>query len=387
MGNFFSSFRHHIKLNIVALCIITLFSQCKIYTAYKDIIALHHNELVTDEKGKPRIEYINSIPIVHVYGTPHEMGFQYGTILKKQLTSLIELSEELFSPKKIEEFIAISQAASPNLPEKMRDELMGISEASGVDYKHILAINLVPRTTCSTLAVWGEATEDGNLIMGRNADYAFKSVNRALGLILVKHPSEGYATITVTFLGMIGGYSCMNETGLCYGNMLVHNGIDKSFNTNGLSVQLIMQRGIEQFSSAREMANFVSKQDILTPNNVMCADKNEAILVELSQKTSVIREGQKGVLAGTNFFLSPSLYDEYEPCERFGKLMFHAKENYGKYSVDKVKDAMYIARRKGQNLQCVLFEPATRTMHVSINRVPASKGPFTALNVDEILKN
>lgn len=382
----YSFFRKYVKLIIGAVILLGL-SQCKIYTAYKDILALHHKELISNEKGKPRIEYINSIPIVHVYGTPREMGMQYGTILKKQLNSLIELTEELFPPRKIEEFIAIGQAASPNLPEKMRDELMGISEASGVDYKHILAINLVPRTTCSTLALWGDATADGNLIMGRNADYAFKSVNKALGLILVKHPAEGYATITVTFLGMIGGYSCMNETGLCYGNMLVHNGIEKTFNTNGLSIQLIMQQGGEKFSTAREMANFVANQEILTPNNIMCADKDEAILVELSQMKSEIREGQKGVLAGTNYFLSPGLYDNYVRCSRFEKLMLQSKNNYGTFSIEKLKEAMYIARQNGQNLQCVLFEPATRTMHVSINRVPASKGPFTRFNVDEMFKN
>jgi len=381
-----SFLKKYSKLIIGAVILLSL-SQCKIYTAYKDILSLHHKELISNEKGKPRIEYINSIPIVHIYGTPREMGLQYGTILKKQLNSLIELTEELFPPRKVEEYIAIGQAASPNLPEKMRDELLGISEASGVDYKKLLAINLVPRTSCSTLALWGDATADGNLIMGRNADYAFKSVNKALGLILVKHPTEGYATITVTFLGMIGGYSCMNETGLCYGNMLVHNGTEKTFNTNGLSIQLIMQMGGERFSTAREMANFVAKQEILTPNNIMCADKDEAILVELSQLKSEIREGQKGVLAGTNYFLSPGLYDNYFRCSRFEKLMLQAKNNYGTFTIEKLKEAMYIARQPGQNLQCVLFEPATRTMHVSINRVPASKGPFTRFNVDEILKN
>jgi hypothetical protein len=386
----FSIFRlnsRRIKPVFFVIFVVVLFSQCKVYTAYHDIISMHEKHETTGGKGEPRLEYVNTMPIIHLYGTPKEMGQQYGTILKKQLNSLVELSRDLFPERKIEEFLKIGEAASKNLPEKMMEELRGISEASGVDMKDLLAINLVPRTNCSTLAVWGNATTNGNLIMGRNADYAFKSVNRAIGLILVKHPSSGYATITVTFLGMIGGYSCMNETGLSYGNMLVHNGKDKSFDTNGLSIQLIMQMAGEQFSTAREMADFVSKQTLLTPNNVMCADKDEAILVEASQNKSEKREGLKGVLAATNYFLSPGLYDEYVPCERFAKLMMDAKKNYGSFSVKTLEESMYHARRKGQNLQCVVFEPATKTMHISINKVPASKGPFTEFKVDEILKN
>ena len=91
----------YILLLMVALL---LFSQCKIYTAYKDILSLHHEELTSDEKGKPRLEYFNSIPIIHVYGSPYEMGFQYGSLLKSQLNSLSELARDLFSAKRLNEF-------------------------------------------------------------------------------------------------------------------------------------------------------------------------------------------------------------------------------------------------------------------------------------------
>lgn len=381
------SISHYAKFSFLAVLIVFSLTGCKMYSACKHIVALHQQEFISTEKGKPRIEYIHSMPIVHVYGTPREMGLQYGTILKEQLNSLIELANQLFPERKIEEYLATGQAASPNLSAKMWEELKGISEASGVDMNYLLAINLVPRTSCSALAVWDEATIDGHLLMGRNADYAFKSVNKALGLIVVKHPKEGYATVTVTFLGMIGGYSCMNETGLSYGNMLVHNGKDKTIDTKGLSIQLIMQTCGERFSTAREMADFISKQVLLTPNNVMCADMNEAIVVEASQEKSEIREGQKGILAATNYFLSPGLYDGYVPCNRFGKLMLDAKSNYGNYTVEKLEKAMFEARRKGQNLQCVIMEPATRTLYISINKVPASKGPFTPIHLDELIKN
>jgi hypothetical protein len=52
-----------------------------------------------------------------------------------------------------------------------------------------------------------------------------------------------------------------------------------------------------------------------------------------------------------------------------------------------MKEAMHIARRKGRNLQCVLFEPGAAKMHVSINKVPASKGPFTEFDINKLLND
>ena len=141
-----------------------------------------------------------------------------------------------------------------------------MADASGVDLNDLLAINLVPRTNCSTLAVWGDATTDGHLIMGRNADYSFKNVNKALGILVIKHPEKGLATVTSSFLGMIGGFSGMNEKGVSYGNMLSHNGKEKKYDTRGLSIQILLQLGGQQFSNAREMARSFGQIQITTNN-------------------------------------------------------------------------------------------------------------------------
>lgn len=376
------------KLILIGTILVLTFSQCKIYTAYHDIVSLQKDNYKTEETGTPRLEYVNSIPILHIYGTSYQMGQQYGTILKKQLNSLVELSNGLFSETKIKKYVEDGEIAGKNLPEKFQLELKGMSDASGVEYSKLLAMNMATKATCSTLAVWGKATENGNLIMGRNADYKLKNINKALGLIVVKHPSEGYATISVTFLGLLGSFTGMNETGLSYGNMLAYNGIDKSTNLNGLPIQILLQLGGEKFSSAETMSEFLANQSHMINNNVMSADNSEAIVVELTHSKSAFRRGEDGILAATNFYHNPDLHESYEPCDRYSNLISFSQKKYGILTVTDVKKAMHIARRKrGQNLQCVVFEPATHTMHISINKVPASKGPFTVFKIDEILKN
>ena len=39
------------------------------------------------------------------------------------------------------------------------------------------------------------------------------------------------------------------------------------------------------------------------------------------------------------------------------------------------------ARRPDSNLQATIFEPAKMRMHVSINRVPATAGPYVVLDL------
>ena len=376
-----------IKFFALGIILILSFSQCKMYTAYHNIVSLQKENLCSEEKRTPRLEYVNSFPILHLYGTPSEMGQQYGTILKKQLSSMVELANELFPKKKIEKYIQDGEIAEKNLPEKFKIELKAMSEASGVDYSTLLALNMAPKATCSTLAAWGKATANGNLLMGRNADYDFKKVNKALGLIVVKHPSEGYATVTITFLGLIGGFSGINETGLCYGNMLVYNGKNKITNLDGLPIQILMQWGGENDSSANEMVDFLSNQSHMVDNNVMCADRTQALLIELSHRQSKVREGEEDLLVATNFFLSPELYNQYEPCKRQTTILEYSKKNYGTLTLTGMQKAMYLGRKKGSNLQCVIFEPETYKISVSMNRVPASKGPFTELDIKKMVKD
>jgi hypothetical protein len=360
---------------------------CKTYTAFNAVFNPEWEEFKKASAGTPRLEYFHSFPVIHLYGTPAEMGRQYGSILQKQLEGLDYISSRFFPEKKLNEFFQTALEAEPYLPVETVEFISGMSGSSGVDYYKLLAVNTVPRVSCSVLAVWDEATENGNLIMGRNADYDFKRINKALGIIVVKHPDGGYATVSSSFLGLAGTFTGINEKGVCYGNMLVYNGNEENNSEGGLPIQLLMQTAAENQGSAQGMIEYLTSQKHIIPVNVMCADKDEAIVAELGIGEFAIREGHKGVLAATNYFYSSGMFEKPENDERLSILMQHAKNQYGKFRLKNMKNAMHEARKPGENLQCVLFEPAKMLIHVSMNKVPASKGPFHAINVNDLLKN
>lgn len=361
-----------------------LLSGCRVYTVCNSIEKSHNQVEFYGEEGVPRLEIIDEIPIVHLYGSNTEMGQQYGELLKNQLNAIFEIVDIVITEKVVNKYIAQAQKSFSIVPEEIIQFINGVAEASGIPAEDILALNLVPRIGCSVLAVWGNATADGNLLMGRNADYSFKRVNKALGLLVVKHPNDGLATISSSFIGIVGSFTGMNEKGVSYGNMLSYNGLNDELNEDALPIQLLLQLGGEKYSTAREMSDYLTGMEHMIPINVMCADTIEAIITELAQYNSAVREGTKGVLAASNYFYSSGMFAFPENDGRFADLMLMSKEYYGEFNLEILQKAMYKARQKNKNLQCILFEPSRMKMHVSMNKVPASKGPFVEFDVGEL---
>ncbi|MEE4284610.1 MAG: C45 family peptidase [Mariniphaga sp.] len=372
---------------IILLACAGILPGCKTYTAFHAVFNPEWNEFNKASSGTPRLEYFHSFPVIHLYGTPSEMGRQYGSILQKQLKGLDYITTRFFPENRLNEFLQTATKSEPHLPVETIEFISGMSGSSGVDYHKLLAINTVPRVSCSVLAVWGDATENGELLMGRNADYDFKRINKALGIIVVKHPENGFATVSSSFLGLAGTFTGINEKGICYGNMLVYNGKEEDNSEGGLPIQLLMQTAAENQSSAKGMIDFLTSQKHVIPVNVMCADKNEAIVAELGIDNFAVREGNKGVLAATNYFYTSGMFAKPDNDKRLSGLMINARKNYGKFKLKHLKTAMHQARKPNENLQCVMFEPAQMLIHVSMNKVPASKGPFYTINVNDLLNN
>ncbi|MFB6319914.1 C45 family autoproteolytic acyltransferase/hydolase [Saccharicrinis sp. FJH54] len=370
---------------ITLIGIVFLVSGCKLYTAYTDVMHSHLEASAAAHQGEPRLEIQNNIPVLHLYGTPAEMGSQYGSILKTQLSSVVFMVEKVFPKRMIRKYLAFADQAEPSLPPGYKAFLKAMAESSDIEYKKLLAMNIVPKTSCSVLAVWDKATPDGNLLMGRNADYNLKKINKALGIIIVKHPDKGYATVASSFIGLVGSLTGINEKGVCFGNMLVDNSKKDSTRTDGLPIHLWMQIGSEKSATAREMVSFLTQQKQMIPINVMCADTSEAIIAELGLNKYAVREGSKGVLASSNYFYTAGMYSEPETDVRFANLMLNARDHYGDFNLTYLQHAMYTARVPNKNLQCVLFEPSKMLMHVSMNKVPASKGPFFSVDVRKLL--
>src|SRR5690554_1628628 len=118
-----------------------------------------------------------------------------------------------------------------HVPEEYKSEILGVSKYAGDTYDYVAddylrilyfhsahdighALQDLMLVGCSSFAAWGDKTEDGQLIIGRNFDfYAGDDFAKDKIIAFVK-PTKGYNFMSVTWAGMIGVVSGMNDQGL-----------------------------------------------------------------------------------------------------------------------------------------------------------------------------
>lgn len=182
----------------------------------------------------------DQIFLLHVWGTPYEMGFAHGTLLKKELQTLwptlwkyleSQVEDILKSlPEWLAKILAqeglavtldltweITKAYSGNY---FFEELQGIADASGVDYKMLRRIHMIGELTkgaCSMFGAWGNATATiGGTIQLRALDWDVKGPFKNFPLVTVYHPTRdsnnGRAFANVGFVGWVGSITGVSES-------------------------------------------------------------------------------------------------------------------------------------------------------------------------------
>jgi hypothetical protein len=354
------------------------------------------------QEGPARLELREGLAVLHVYGTSAEMGRQYGTLLHAPLLALHTFVNMCTPQPFRDRCLAYARGHEADLPQPIREELHAVADASAVPYDELVALNIIPRMNCSTLAVWDPASpgpgipgpaapatqpSGPGLVMGRNSDYFSLGLGDRGSLVTVYHPRDGFAVASVNVVGMVGAFSGMNEKGVCFGNMLVFNAAGPPRQDGGLTIQLAMLLAAEHAGTAAEMVEALRHMRRAIPMNVMVADSREALVVELGVEYDAVRHGDDGVLAASNHFRTPALRTYEVQCPRYTYLWNQGRDfraTHGVMTVAAMKSALLGAHIPMLNLQAVVFEPGVRWMHVSINKVPAAAGPYVALSAADL---
>ena len=110
------------------------------------------------------------------------------------------------------EIYGLSQYASKDLSYIAPNFLRDLYLHGAHDIGH--AVQDLALVGCTSFAVWGDKSEDGNLIFGRNFDFYAGDDFAKDKIVAFINPNEGYPFMMVTWPGMIGVCSGMNTEGL-----------------------------------------------------------------------------------------------------------------------------------------------------------------------------
>jgi len=218
-----------------------------------------------------RLEEVDGIEVLHLWGTRYEMGYAEGALTcdrmpdlfkayvleylvadygvpYEMVLALVENAIEL-APGDLEEMQGIVDGARDHCPtedftvesEYLEESANGSRELTIDD---LIASNILGDFGCSSFTVWGEASATGDTIHARNFDWAIDPGGVYLDQHLLKvydSADQGgarYASVTVP--GLIGCVTCVSADGAA---ITMHNvgGLDATQNT-GIHPRMLATR-------------------------------------------------------------------------------------------------------------------------------------------------
>ncbi len=368
---------------------------------------------------------------LYIKGNPLQLGYNNGALTQ----SLMQKQEEIFFSK-VEGFVPskfkqrllrgflkwYNRKMYLNVREDYQAELYGLSQYSSDRYDFIApkylrnlylhgahdighAMQDLAMVGCSSLAVWNENTEDGDLLIGRNFDFYVGDDFAKNKLVEFVQPNEGIPYMSVSWPGMIGVVSGMNKEGI---TVTINAGKSKIPLTAKTPISLVTREILQYAKNIDEAIDIAKKRKVFVSESILvgsAADKN-AVIIEVSPKNFGVYSVQNtSRVLCTNHFQS----EAYKGDKRNQK---HIEESHSKYRYEKLQEllqeekkitpekmASILRNRSGLKDEpigygnekalnqllahhAVIFSPQKRLVWVSSN--PYQLGEFVCYDLNEI---
>lgn len=273
---------------------------------------------------------------LYVEGDPLErslaMGSLTDSLLKKQERVFFSKINDLVPSKSRQRLLRsflkwYNRKLYLNVPEEYKTEIYGISEYTSHDFDNIAprylrslylhgahdighALQDLALVGCSSFAAWDEKSEDGSLILGRNFDfYAGDEFAKDKMVVFVK-PDKGYPFMMVTWAGMVGVCSGMNNEGL---TITINAGKSKIPLIAKTPISILTREILQYAKNIDEAIAIAKKRKVFVSESIMigsAADK-KAILIEVSPNNFGVYEvPNSNQLICSNHFQSDNLKSE-----------------------------------------------------------------------------
>ena len=364
-------------------------------------------------------------------------AFERGVINGKLTKELIEIQEEAFVeqinkmvPSKfylnfLKYFVAwFNRNIDNHITDEYLLEIYGVSLSASDEFLYIApnyhrildyhaahdighALQDMNMAGCTSFSAWGNKTQDSSLIVGRNFDFYVGDEFAKNKIIMFVNPDNGYKFLMVTWAGMIGAVSGMNEKGLT----VTINAAKSEMPLEAKTPISILAREILQYASDIDEAYAIAeKREIFVSESLMIGstEDNKTAIIEKTPERLGLFETEKNYIICSNHFQSDVFANdslnlknikESSSMYRFNRV----GELIDKNQIISVNNTAEILRdQKGFNNinigmgnekainqliahHSVIFEPAKKLAWISVR--PFQLGEYVCYNMDKIFKN
>ncbi len=331
-------------------------------------------------RGELRMEA--GYPVVFLRGSARERGEQYGHLLAPQVKLLLDHYLAVFLADGMDTARRDMESFKRWVPADLAEELSGIAAGAGASYEDVLLahtfLDSYPSFHCTTFAASGPAVPDHRMLVGRNLDFPALGVLQDYGLVAVHQPDEGFPFALITWPGMAGAITGMNSRGVVLAMMV---SLDGQQDNTGVPTILLFRQALQRAANVEEAERIIREADRPNSANLMVADPERAVVLEITPDHVVTRsQDDRGLVYAANYFQSPELICT-EPCKRYRRMEACAAEAAGRLDVPAIRGILAQVYMAGINVQAMVFEPADLRVHLSMGQMPAAKGEYRALDL------
>ena len=244
---------------------------------------------------------------LYVEGDALERGLLIGSLTKDLMykqegvffSKINELVPSEGKQKFLRKFLSwYNRKMYKHITNEYKTEIYGVTRFASSDYNSIAspylralylhgahdighALQDLALVGCTSFAAWDDKTEDGKLLIGRNFDFYAGDAFAEEKIIAFINPTTGYKFMSVTWGGMIGVVSGMNEMGL---TVTINAGKSKIPLIAKTPISIVTREILQYASNIGEAITIAKKRDVFVSESILIgsAKDRKAILIEVS---------------------------------------------------------------------------------------------------------
>jgi hypothetical protein len=323
------------------------------------------------EEGKGYLETVDGYRVLHLKGTPEEMGRQHGVLLKEAVTANVGslLRERPGEALKVGDFAitrpmlasAMSTIFAGKVPDAYVREMRALAEGAGLPVERVVGCNLIPEMFhCSGFALLAKATADGRLYHGRILDYGVDQHLQDHAVLILQEPDGKIPFVNVSYAGFIGSVTGMNTEQISIGEM-GGGGVGQ---WNGVPMSFLVRMVLDGTRSLDEAVAVFRDNPRTCEYYYVIADARADSAVGMRavpEKVEIVRAGEAHPLLPTPVAQTVIL----SAGDRYRKLAELIGAGVGKFTPESAIRLMDAPVAMKSNLHDVLMIPAEGVLYVA----------------------
>lgn len=296
---------------------------------------------------------------LYIKGDPLERGLANGSLtrelLQKQENIFFSKVEEIvpskFKQTLLRKFLAwYNRKLYLNIIDEYKTEIYGVSRFAGDKYDYVAddylrslylhgahdighALQDLALVGCSSFAVWNDKSSDGGLLIGRNFDFYAGDDFAKEKIIAFVTPHKGYKYMSVTWGGMIGVVSGMNEQGL---TVTINAGKSDIPLVAKTPISIVTREILQYASTIEEAIAIAKKREVFVSEAILVgsAKDRKAVTIEVSPNNFGVYEvDNTSQLVCSNHFQSEAYADDKNNIQ-------HKAESHSQYRYERMEELL-----------------------------------------------